>query len=101
MSEPGELGVTGILQLGTAFWASKVLLSAVELDVFTALAEMGPSDADTVATRVGLHGRSAADFLDALAALGMLRRLEGTYDSTTATATYLDRNKPSYIGGFL
>jgi hypothetical protein len=101
MSDPGELGVTGILQLGTAFWASKVLLSAVELDVFTALAEMGPSDADTVARRVGLHRRSASDFLDALAALGMLRRLEGTYDCTTATATYLDRNKPSYTGGFL
>jgi predicted transcriptional regulator len=101
MSDPGELGASGILQLGTAFWASKVLLSAVELDVFTALAEMGPSDADTVARRVGLHQRSASDFLDALVALGMLRRLDETYDCTAGTATYLDRNKPSYVGGFL
>src|SRR3712207_5196553 len=31
-----------ILQLGSAFWASKTLLSAVELGVFTALAERGP-----------------------------------------------------------
>lgn len=101
MSDPGELGAGGILQLGTAFWASKVLLSAVELDVFTALAEMGPSDADTVARRVGLHKRSASDFLDALVALGMLRRLDGTYDCTSSTSAYLDRNKPGYVGGFL
>jgi hypothetical protein len=101
MSDPGELGIGGILQLGTAFWASKVLLSAVELDVFTVLAEVGSSDADTVARRVGLHKRSASDFLDALVALGMLRRLDGTYECTASTAMYLDRNKPTYVGGFL
>src|SRR4051812_28553501 len=101
MSDPGELGAAGILQLGTAFWASKVLLSAVELEVFTALAEMGPSDADTVARRVGLHRRSASDFLDALAALGLLRRRDGTYACAAGTAAYLDRNKPGYVGGFL
>ena len=35
-----------ILQLGTAFWASKTLLSAIELGLFTELAAAGPLDGD-------------------------------------------------------
>ncbi|MFZ0142244.1 MAG: methyltransferase dimerization domain-containing protein, partial [Aeromicrobium sp.] len=61
----------GILQLGLGFWASKTLLSAVELGVFTELAS-GGLDAEALAGRLGLHARSAADFFDALVALGML-----------------------------
>ena len=60
------------MQLGMAFWGSKTLLSAIELDVFGALAK-GPRKGATLAGELGLHERSARDFLDALVALGMLR----------------------------
>ena len=62
-----------IMHLGTAFWGSKTLLSAVELDVFTVLARE-PMDAETLRKYLGLHERSAMDFFDALVALGMLDR---------------------------
>ena len=89
-----------IMQLGTAFWGSKTLLSAVELEVFTVLAK-GPMNASTLRKQLGLHERSALDFFDALVALGMLDRQDGLYSNTPETDLYLDKAKPSYIGGFL
>jgi SAM-dependent methyltransferase len=91
-----------ILQLGSAFWASKTLLSAVELGLFTKLAESGPLDVAEVRDALVLHERSARDFLDALVALGMLQRgSDGRYTNTPETDLYLDRHKPSYVGGIL
>lgn len=90
----------GILQLGLGFWGSKTLLSAVELGVFTELAK-GPMEGGLLAGRLGLHARSARDFLDALVALRMLERKGDEYSNTPATDLYLDRAKPSYVGGIL
>ena len=89
-----------ILQVGLAFWSSKTLLSAVEMEVFTELAK-GPQDLDSATGRLGLHPRSARDFLDALVALGFLERHDGKYSNTPSTDYFLDKNKPSYIGGML
>jgi O-methyltransferase domain/Dimerisation domain len=90
-----------IMQLGSAFWASKTLLSAVELGLFSELAAEGPLDGDELRRRLGLHERSARDFFDALVALGMLQREDGRYSNTPATELFLDRAKPSYVGGLL
>lgn len=90
-----------ILQLGFGFWASKVLLSAVEVGVFSELAASGPLDADALTDRLGLHSRSARDFFDALVALDMLDRTDGLYSNTGNTDLFLDRAKPSYVGGIL
>jgi hypothetical protein len=89
-----------IMQVGLGFWASKTLLSAVEMELFTELAK-GPEDLETLRGRLGLHPRSARDFLDALTALGFLGRVNGRYENTPATDLFLDRNKPSYIGGIM
>jgi hypothetical protein len=89
-----------ILQIGLGFWASKTLLSAVEMGLFTELAR-GPEDLPSLQGRLGLHPRSARDFLDALVALGFLERHSGRYANTPSTAFFLDRHKPSYIGGIL
>jgi precorrin-6B methylase 2 len=93
-------GPEGILALGLGFWGSKTLLSAVELGVFTDLAN-GPRGADELAVRLGLHPRACGDFLDALVALGMLERTDGRYTNTPETASFLDRSKTTYIGGML
>ncbi len=91
-----------ILQLGNAFWGSKVLLSAIELGLFTRLAKDGPLKLAELRDALGLHERGARDFLDALVALGMLHRsADGRYANTAETEQYLDRAKPSYIGGML
>jgi O-methyltransferase domain/Dimerisation domain len=90
-----------IVKLGLAFRAAKALLSAVELGIFTALAE-DSLDLDALRMRVGIDERGARDFFDALVALGMLERDErGRYANTPETNFYLDRQKPTYIGGEL
>jgi O-methyltransferase/methyltransferase family protein len=95
-----EVNPESIMQLGLAFWGSKTLLSAVELGVFTELAK-GPRNGDDLGSGLGLHPRSTRDFLDALVALGMLDRDGDQYRNTPATDLFLDRNKPSYLGGML
>lgn len=89
-----------ILQTGLAFWASKTLLSAIELGVFTELAKQ-PEDLATLSERLGLHPRASRDFLDTLVALDFLTRHEGKYSNTPSTDVFLDKNKPSYLGGIL
>jgi hypothetical protein len=89
-----------ILQLGMGFWGSKTLLSAIELGVFTELSA-GPLDGKTLSGRLGLHPRSARDFLDALVALQMLERSGDRYSNTPQAHLFLDRNKSSYVGGML
>jgi hypothetical protein len=73
-----------ILQVGLGFWASKALLSAVEMELFTELAKH-PEDLETLQARLNLHPRSARDFLDALVSLNFLERRDGRYYNTPST----------------
>jgi hypothetical protein len=95
-----QLSPEKILQTGLAFWPSKTLLSAIEMGVFTELAR-GPERFDALRSRLGLHPRSARDFLDTLVALGFLSRTADRYANTPETDLFLDRSKPSYVGGIL
>ena len=106
-SEPGAgrdgqpgLSPDRLLQLGMGFWASKTMLSAVELGVFSRLAG-GALDAAQLTEALGLHPRSALDFLDALVALNLLEREGGNYRNTPDADLFLDAAKPSYVGGLL
>jgi hypothetical protein len=89
-----------ILQTGLGFWASKTLLSAVELELFTKLSSK-PSTGDDLRAQLGLHERAARDFFDALVALGFLKRDGNVYSNTAETDLFLDKRKPSYVGGML
>jgi predicted O-methyltransferase YrrM len=99
-----EITPDHIMQIGMGFWASKALLSAVELGVFTALAD-GPKSGREIEGALGLHPRGTYDLLDTLVALGLLARdgngMDGRYRNTADTAVFLDRNSPQYIGGIL
>jgi hypothetical protein len=91
-----------IMQTATAFWASKALLTAVELDVFTQLDD-GPRTAPELGDSLGLHPRGTYDFFDALVALHFLEREgdgpEGKYRNTPQTAAFLNKHSQTYIGG--
>jgi len=93
-----------ILQIGMGFWASKTLLSAVELDLFTELGDDGLT-AQEIALRLDLHDRGRDDFLDALVSLGLLTREgdgpDSVYGNSAETATFLDKGSPAYLGGIL
>ncbi len=89
-----------ILQTGLGFWGAKTLLSAVELGLFTELGDH-PQYPETISRKLGLHDRAARDFLDALVAMGLLNRQGDAYSNTEETGLFLDRNKPTYVGGLL
>ena len=89
-----------ILQVGMGFMASKTLLSAIEMELFTELADRS-EPLEMLQGRLGLHPRAARDFLDGLVALKFLERRDGKYSNTPSTAFFLDKRKPSYIGGIL
>jgi hypothetical protein len=93
-----------IMQVGSGFMASKTVLSAVELELFTRLGADGMTGAQ-IAEQVGLDQRAIPDFPDALVALGLLDRDgdggDARYMNTDATAAFLDKTKPTYIGGIL
>jgi hypothetical protein len=90
------------MQTATGFWASKVLLTAVELDLFSVLDDE-PKTATRLGEVLGLHPRGTYDFFDALVALKFLDRdgdgPDGQYKNTPETAAFLNKNSPTYIGG--
>jgi hypothetical protein len=93
-----------ILETGFGFWPSKVLLTAVKMEVFTKLGDRSMTG-ETLGKELGLHQRGIRDFLDTLVALGFLERRgtgqDALYSNTDETASFLDKNKPAYIGGIL
>jgi predicted O-methyltransferase YrrM len=99
-----ELDPSYIMQVGMGFFASKALLSGVELGLFTELAKRTMT-ASEIAKALGLHQRAVPDFPDALVALGFLRRdgdgADSVYSNTPESAVFLDRNSPDYVGGIL
>lgn len=93
------------MRLASGFWASKTLLSAVELQLFTKLGASQMTLAQ-VEKELNLHPRSSRDFLDALVSLNMLQRQgdekdTALYSNTPETGLFLDKNKKSYIGGVI
>jgi len=99
-----QLDPAAIMQTATAFWASKVLLTAVEFDLFSVLGDSAMT-ASQLGERLGLHPRGTFDFFDALVALKFLARdgdgPEGRYRNTPETSAFLVKQSPGYIGGML
>lgn len=96
-----------IMQIGSGFWASKVLLAAIKFELFTKLASRQTMTANEIKKELNLNcsDRNVFDFLDTLTGFGFVNR-EGVletakYSNGIDTDVFLDKNKPSYIGGIL
>lgn len=92
------------MQVGMGFMGSKVVLSAVELELFTQLGK-GPLTGEEMADRLELDARAIPDFPDALVSLELLERegegSDASYRNTEETAAFLDKASPTYLGGIL
>ncbi len=99
-----HLDPSHIIEVGSGFWRSKTLLSAVELEVFTRL-DGESMTGDQLASTLGLHPRATWDFLDALVALGFLDRdgegKDARYRNTAEAALFLDKKSERYMGVIL
>lgn len=86
------------------FRASRALLAALDVGLFTELAR-GPRSAAQLTHRLGLSPTALPDLLDALVALGLLSR-EGEgeralYLNTRESDLHLDRRQAGYLGDWL
>ncbi|MFI1367326.1 methyltransferase [Streptomyces griseochromogenes] len=84
-------------RLSNAYAQSKLLHSAVELGVFEVLAA-GPADERLLRSEIGLHPRLSGQFLDALVALGLLVKSDGSYTNSTAAQRLLVSGGPDFMG---
>ncbi|MFL6253548.1 MAG: methyltransferase dimerization domain-containing protein, partial [Pyrinomonadaceae bacterium] len=84
----------------TAYQRSAALKAAVELELFTAVAE-GNRDAKSIAARCNASERGVRILSDFLVITGFLTKDEGGYDLTQDSAIFLDRRSPAYMGGAL
>jgi ubiquinone/menaquinone biosynthesis C-methylase UbiE len=84
----------------SAHQRTAALKGAVELDLFTAIAE-GNTTAAALAVRCKASVRGTRILCDFLVVSGMLVKQDGEYGLTRDTATFLDRRSPAYVGGAL
>lgn len=96
---PKELSLAEIFQLGY-YWETKILLTAVRLDVFSVL-NGKPKTAAETAARVGAHEPTLVLLLNALVAMGLLMKSAGLYGNSGTAETHLVRHSPQYIGHLL
>ncbi len=102
--EEKRVDPSNIMQIGMGFWASKTLLTAVKMELFTHLAAK-PLTGNEVKLQLCLNGRGLYDFLDSLVALGFIQKKgnkeTAVYSNSADTDLFLDKNKASYMGGLL
>jgi hypothetical protein len=94
-----ELSLAEIFQLGY-YWETKILLTAVKLDLFSTL-DGKPKTARDINGRIGAHEPSLTLLLNALVALKLLSKDGDCYANSNAAATHLVRQSPSFIGHLL
>ena len=85
-------------QTVNAHQRTEALKAAVELEVFTAIAEGNQSAAD-IAKRVSAAERGVRILCDNLCIMGFLTKSGDLYQLTPDSAFFLDKRSPAYIGG--
>ncbi|MCD6497831.1 MAG: methyltransferase domain-containing protein [Deltaproteobacteria bacterium] len=80
-------------QMLRGFQQSRVLLTAIELDIFTAVGD--GADARTVAGRADTDVRATESLLNALVALGLLSKSSGQYSNLETARLFLVAGSPA------
>ena len=93
------LSLAEIFELGY-YWESKVLLTAVKLDIFGALAGGGRTAAE-VTRRLGADPKATGLLMNALVSIGLLRKEGERYRNAPESQEYLVKDSPTYAGHLL
>ncbi|MFI8829084.1 methyltransferase [Streptomyces sp. NPDC053431] len=89
-----------IMGLILGSWQSRILLAAVEYDLFTELSK-GPATTAELAERLGLVERGTNDLLAGLVHLGLLETADGRFTNAPVSDAFLVKGRPAYLGGYL
>ena len=96
---PRELSLAEIFQIGY-YWETKILLTAVKLDLFSALDSRSDSASD-LAHRLTLDERALSLLLHALVAMRVLTKHEDRFANTAVARKHLVKASPDYVGHLL
>lgn len=94
-----ELSLADIFQLGY-YWETKILLTAVKLDLFSVLGEKERT-INEVAEQIGADARTLSLLMNALVAMKVLTKDVDLYANTGVARTHLVRTAPQYVGHLL
>jgi 2-hydroxy-4-(methylsulfanyl)butanoate S-methyltransferase len=86
-------------RIATGYMGTCVVLAALELGVFDEISRT-PRTASRLAEDIGLNPRPLERLLVALASLGLLQRIQGTYSCSPEAERYLVKSSPSYFGDY-
>jgi len=89
---PGDL-----LEISGFYWKTAVLHAAVKLDVFTVIEDRQLA-ASEISRQLNAAQRGLERLLDALVALELLVKVDGTYANSPSARTFLSKNSAKYIG---
>jgi hypothetical protein len=98
MSQPQINTPDDIYKLASSFMQSRVILSAFELEIFSAITPEG-SSSDQVAALAGCDPRATDRLMNALAALGLLEKKAGLFTNTDMSRRFLCKDSPDYMAG--
>jgi len=98
MNDRAPVDFAALSDLVDAYWPARAVLTAVELDLFTAL-DGGEADAAAVAQALGAEKRGVELLLHALAGLGVLEQSGDRFRNGGVAARHLSRKGPDYRGG--
>jgi 2-polyprenyl-3-methyl-5-hydroxy-6-metoxy-1,4-benzoquinol methylase len=80
-----------------AYQHTAALRGAIELDLFTAIAE-GSTSVDAIAKRIQASEKGTRVLCDYLTIIGLLTKQDGQYGLTPDTSVFLNRHSPAYMG---
>ncbi len=87
-------------QMIRGYMPSRCILTALELDIFTAIGE--GANAEQIGTRIHANPRSAEMLLNALVALGLVTKSGGIYNNTPESARFfVQDSKDNHRDGLL
>jgi ubiquinone/menaquinone biosynthesis C-methylase UbiE len=85
-------------ELANSFRESRTLLSAFELKIFTVL-NKHMMTSEEVAQKINANQRSTDRLMNALCAMGILKKVHGKFYNTDLASKYLIEGKPEFMGG--
>jgi hypothetical protein len=100
-SADNKLTPIPLMQLNAGFWSFKTFAAAVELGLFTGLADGRAVTLDEAVADLGIHPRAADMFLAACASLGLLEKDGDRYRNSPLSEEFLVEGRPHYFGGFV
>lgn len=89
-----------IMRLAGGFQESKILMTANDLDLFSEISA-GRGSAEELASKLRVNRRALGILMNALVAIGLLRKENGSYTNTELSDRYLVKNRPEYLGDFV